>query len=390
MLGRIAGGLAVFVVALLLVATPAPAIDLGEWVPGLKVSPFISERVEYESNVFQAPSNAQDDVVSKTIPGILVDYSAGPNSFSFGYRAEILRWADLESQDTEHHFVVAQIKLDYPKWLFLARDDFSKTSDPPGTELTGRIESTTNVLAPEFEYRLTERFSVGANYSWTTVDFEQTVDQLDRDEHLIGGSVFWKFLPRADLSLTYNYGEKNFDTATSRDVTRNLVLVGVRGDLTAKLSAKFRLGYESREPEQSGLADYNGLVFGGDWTYKPTERTKISLLLDRSVQESTFASSFFYVSTTGTLLLEHEFMPKLSANLRLTGGNNDYPTKESVGGSSAKFRNDDLLGWGAGVVYDIQKWLRVGLEYSHTRRDSNFDTFDFADDKVAGTVTLQF
>ena len=51
--------------------SPATAFDLGQWIPGLKVSPFLSERVEYETNVFQTPSHSKDDIIFKTIPGFL-------------------------------------------------------------------------------------------------------------------------------------------------------------------------------------------------------------------------------------------------------------------------------------------------------------------------------
>ena len=86
---------------------------------------------------------------------------------SGGYRAEILRYVDLTSQDTTHHFAVGQLRLEFSRLLVKIREDFAHTTDPPGTELTGRIKSDTNVLAPEVEYGITQRLSVGANYSWT-------------------------------------------------------------------------------------------------------------------------------------------------------------------------------------------------------------------------------
>jgi hypothetical protein len=152
--------------------TPAMALDLGQWIPGLKLSPFLSERVEYDSNVFQTPSHTKDDIIFKTIPGFVADYTFGPHSVSAGYRAEILRYLDLTNQDTVHHIGVAQLRLDFPRTLLTLRDDFTRTSDPPGTELTGRILSTTNVLKPEGEYRITSSFSTGLNYSWTRVRFD--------------------------------------------------------------------------------------------------------------------------------------------------------------------------------------------------------------------------
>lgn len=374
---------------LLVVSSPALALDLGDWIPGLTLSPFISQRIDYETNVFQAPTRAQDDVILVTVPGFVLEFKRARHSLSAGYRAEILRFLDLERQNTEHHSAGGQLRLNFPRLQVSLRDEFTSTSDPPGTELTGRIESTTNVLAPEVEYRLTPRFSAGMNYSWTHVNFERTVDELDRNEHLIGVSVFWKFLPKTDLRLNYSYGLLEAVSATERDALRHAVSVGLRGDLTAKLSSTFRVGFETREAERRALTDFSGYTLGGDWTYTPTARTTIFLLTDRSVQESTFRSNLFFVSTTGTLVAEHQFVPKLSTTLRLTVGMNDYPTKETVGGRT-DFRNDILLGWGAGMRYGIGRWLQVGAEYSHTRRNSNFKEFDFEDDKIAATITLKF
>src|SRR5678815_1672697 len=47
------------------------ALDVGEWIPGLKLTPFLAERMTYETNVFQVPSGSQGDAVFKTIPGFL-------------------------------------------------------------------------------------------------------------------------------------------------------------------------------------------------------------------------------------------------------------------------------------------------------------------------------
>ncbi|PYM59962.1 MAG: hypothetical protein DMD77_02760, partial [Candidatus Rokuibacteriota bacterium] len=72
-------------------------------------------------------------------------------------------------------------------------------------------------------------------YTWTHISFpgsdsssaanagaqaqqDQTVKQLDRDEHVAGLTVFWKFRPAGDLGLGYQYGTKTFISATERDV----------------------------------------------------------------------------------------------------------------------------------------------------------------------------
>jgi hypothetical protein len=377
--------------ALCLTSSPAAALDLGQWVPGLRLSPFLSQRVDYESNVFQTPSHEQDDVIFKTIPGFLADYTFGPHSASVGYRAEILNYLDLTTQDTTHHIAVGQLSLDYPRLLVNLRDDFTQTSDPPGTELTGRVLSKTNVLKPEAEYRLTSRFSTGLAYAWTWVRFDErsVSEDIDRDEHLVAASVFWKFVPRADLVLSYAYGWTSFARSSDRDYTRHLVTLGVRGDLTPKLASSFRMGVLVRDPDRSDHPGYTGLAFGGDFTYRPTERTTIVLLADRSPQESTFLTTDFYVTTNATLTAQHQLLPKLSVGARVGGGANDYSTKQTVG-TKTDWRYDTFVAAGANAEYSLQPWLRLGFEYLWSSRDSNFSPFEFVDNVVTGRLTFQF
>jgi hypothetical protein len=390
-LGRVASVALATLLVLIPLRLPALALDLGEWVPGLKLSPFFSQRVEYESNVFQVPSHSKDDLIFKMIPGFVADYTFGPHSVSAGYRAEILRYLDMTDQDTVHHIAVGQLRLDFPRTLLTLRDDFARTSDPPGTELTGRILSNTNVLKPAAEYRWTSKFSTGLSYAWTDVRFDDRAigDLIDRDEHLIGASLFWKVVPKGDVLFNYSYGRVIFTTATDRDYTDHIITVGLRGDITSKLSSTFQVGYLIRTPDSSSQTGFSGLFLAGDTIYRPTERTTITLSTQRTTQESTFGTGAFYVTTNATLSATQQLLPKLSVTARLGGGLNDYSTKQSADGKT-DWRADSFLLAGAQVDYEIQPWLRVGLEYLRTSRDSNFPSFRFVDDRITARGTLQF
>lgn len=362
-----------------------PDLDL----PGFTVTPFLTEKGEYRSNVFQVPSDSKDDFILKTIPGVVVELPFGPHRLDFGARAEILRYMDLDSQDTEHYFFLGLLGLNFPGGLTLRfKDDLARTSDPPGTELTGPVRSFTNTFAPEAEYGLGGRFAVGMNYSWTHVDFDD-IPQLDRDEQIIGATGFWKLQPKSALLLNYSYGWKEFDGDRTRDVTRNLVMVGVRGDITSRLTSTLRVGFEDREPDRKGLTSYVGPVANGDVVFRPTDRTTLSLIVDRSPAESVFATNFFYVGTSATLAADHRITPKLSVNARISGGINNYPDKATVLGQT-KWREDDILGWGAGLDYQIRRWLVAGVEYTRQERHSNFRSFNFTNDIIAAKATVSF
>jgi hypothetical protein len=398
---------AVAALACLIVLLPVAvsALSFEEYVQGLTVTPFLSERFEYESNVFQTPNRIRGDMIFKTIPGFLADLTRGPLSLSAGYRAELINYVTLTDQNTQNQSGVFQIRLDMPRLKLQLRDDFTETTDPPGNELSGPVKSQTNVLAPTAEYRLTERFALGASYAWTHVHYpptsggssspneqqNQAVQQLDENDQLAGVTLWWKWLPKSDVGLYAQYGSSSFENDSGRDTHREIVGLTLRGDLTAKLTSTFRAGVLHQDSTDTAPA-YTGLVLGGGWVYQATERTQITLNTDRSPQASVFESAQYYVSSTAWLGVRHEFPArKVAVWLRVGGGEDAYNTKQlTENGVTTKWRLDTLFGTAVGVDYAIQPWLRTGIEYSFKQRTSNFPQFNYDDNKISGRITLQF
>jgi opacity protein-like surface antigen len=381
----------------LLVPARASAIDLNQWVQGLKAQVYVTERLEYQTNVFQVTSDTQDDLISRTVPGFFVSYERGPVTLGFGYRAEFLKFFDLKEQDDEHHIAGFDLKLAFSKLRLSLHHDLTLTSDPPNSELTGRTDSATVNLAPEIEYNLTPRLSVGALYSYTDVRFESKAAAINHTTFLYGGYAAWKFSPKADVRLGYTYGYSEFDNvqgAVDRDATHQIIYVGLRGDITPKLSSTFRVGYEIRNQESSRLQDESTISMGGDWIYRPTDRMRFALLTTKTFENSIFGQfgeSVTFEASTATLSYDQQLATKIRVNARITGSLNEYPRKETtIRDTVPKFREDTIFNWGGGIDYDIQKWLSVGAEYLHTRRDSTFNEFDYKDDKVTAKLTLQF
>jgi hypothetical protein len=384
---------------------PARALNFEEQIQGLTVTPFLSERVEYESNIFQTPNRTRGDMIFRTIPGFLADLTRGPFSLSAGYRAEIINYLTLSDQNALNQSGLVQLKVDMPRLKLQLRDDFTESTDPPGSELTGPIKSQVNVLNPAAEYRLTERFSLGVSYAWTHIHFpatsasagspneqqNQAVQQLDEDDQLAGATGWWKFLPKSDIGLSLQYGTSRFSNDSSRNTQREIVGLVLRGDLTAKLSSTFKIGIEHQEASSGGPA-FTGVVMGGGWVYQATERTQFTLNTDRSPQVSVFESAQYYISTSAWLGARHEFPSrKLAAWLRVGVGEDSYNTKQpTANGVTTKYRVDTVLGTVVGVDYAIQPWLRTGIDYSFKQRTSNFNRFNYDDNRISGRITVQF
>jgi hypothetical protein len=377
---------------LLALAPPASALDLDEWVPGLKLTPFFTERVDYETNVFQVPSHSQGSAIIREIPGFEAEYTFGRHSLSAGARADILNYVSLPSQNTINYAGLTHLRLEFNRLLADVRDDVVRTTEPPNSELTGPIVSLTNTFASRADYRLTGRFGVGAGFSWLRPFYpDQAVGRdLNRNEYLGTGSVFWKVAPRAALALNANFDRKIFTVSPDRNVTDYGMTLSLQGDLTAKLSSTLRLGFLERVPDTSSQPGFFGVTMGGGLSFRPTTRTTIALVVDRSPQESTFNDVPFFTTLSAGLSVSQQVTPKINVTAKVGGGVNNYPEKQETVSSQFKWRQDTFYSYGVAVSYAIQRWLSLGVAYDRIGRNSNFDQYNFVDDRFSVLATLQF
>jgi hypothetical protein len=162
-------------------------------------------------------------------------------------------------------------------------------------------------------------------------------------------------------------------------------MVGVRGELTSRLSSTFRIGYEHRE-DNSGQTR-SGLISSGETMFVPTARTRITLTTQRSFEVSTFATDDTYTATFATLAVRQILSPKIIFEGRLFAGTTEYQNND-VDVTTFHRRTDWITGLGLGVDYQIQRWLAVGADYTFTDRKSNFSGFDYTSHVIGVKVTL--
>jgi hypothetical protein len=264
-----------------------------------------------------------------------------------------------------------------------------RTNEPPITELAGPIASNTNNFMPEVEYRLTPRLSLGANGAWVHVDYEDpSAEVIDRDEYQVGVTAFWRLFPKGDIRFDAAYRHADFSQDSTRNVDYYIFSVGLRGDITDKLSSTFRIGLQVRDA-QPGQEGFTGLAFIGDLIYRPRPTTTITLSGLRTTVDSAFANQPYYVTTGGGIAVRQELWRWLSVEARIAGGINEYPGVETFDGITAK-RKDSFLTAGLNVEYQVRDWFLLGVEYRHNFRRSNFPLFEFDQDRVLGKATALF
>lgn len=394
-----------FVLAGLLVGTGG-GVAWGQDIPALpfepgkgnlklgpvRVHPFAALGELYDDNVFLKPRDKRDDFITVISPGLVLGLPVGRHAVAIGYRADIVEFAELSREDNVRHTGRVQANGDYPGGLSWAvQDEVKRTNERADTEIEPLIEHTRNDGSLEAEYAFADRWSAGVGYQNTVYDYDNQPalageptgardygTALNRMEQLGTVDLYYRVQPKTALLIEYGYGNVSYfddGVAAARDNVIQRALVGVRGELTSKVTALVKAGYQGKHFDDGAQADFDGAVAIGTVQYQPTDYTRVTLLLDRSTPESSFRArgDEFYVNQGVTVRAEHVLNDRVRTYVEGFFADHDYQTST---------RNDDLYGGVAGVRYQVHDYVGVSAEYLFVRRDSNIAGFDYPSNRV--------
>jgi hypothetical protein len=378
-------------------AGPAAAQSLLQLGP-FRILPSLEFSLEYDDNVFLTPDNEVDDFIFHIVPGVAIELPARRYAIRLGYQADILRYADNTDLDTVHHNLLADARVNFAGGLglrlsdrFLVTDEFAGFPVP---ELTERVDRYENTLDVGGDYTLRERYTVDLNYRWFTTNYQDDpeFDQFDRDDHTISGTLFYRILPKTSVLGEVDYELVRYDlsaVAAERDSDGWRFKVGAKGDVTAKTTLLVKFGWEWKDYENPAREDWDGLIVEGNIIWKYREPSEVRLFGGRANVESLFEGTNFYVTSYGGAEVRHFLRERLILRVRALGGVNDYPENVTIGVQSAE-RSDTFFEAGASLRYQMRRWLAFELGYDFLLLDSNFNEFDYRDNRVKASVLFSY
>jgi hypothetical protein len=372
-------------VGLVALALPphAMAIDLD----GIKVTPSIAYTGEYDDNLYRTQFNKRSDYVNTFSPGIAVEATPGNHSIKAGYKLDILKYTSHTNFDTYRHHADLVGIFKFNRVELRLKEDFRKTDDFPTSELTKRVKRNENFLSGGVDYDFIERWGIGLDFIWGDINnLHPDFDFLDRRTYTFATNIYYRITAKTRVFAEYDFVRELYRYDHTRTNNRYRGLIGVRGDLTERFNVTGKAGYEHLT-FHTARNDQDNFVTSIEANYKPVERLGIGLILKRSVENSTFTNNAQYETFSSNLVLTYNFTPKLTILPRGSLGVDQY--RESVLNiDRMEKRVDYNYGGGLGIRYTPQKWVVLEGGYDFTRRDSNFNTNDYDDNRVSFTVTL--
>lgn len=190
----------------------------------------------------------------------------------------------------------------------------------------------------------------------------------DVDMTMVAGRFFFRVMPKTSLVFEMRDTWSDYTLNTSpHDNRYRKLLAGVTWDMTAKTTGIVKLGRGYKDFDRRDRRDPSAGTWEATLVWSPLTYSVVKLQTEQNISDSTGAGNF--TDNRGySLNWDHKWGSFMTSNVNAGMVRADYD------GIS---REDNTRNFGVGVYREVGHNFRVGVNWSHTKRDSSINTLDF-------------
>ncbi|GLR72869.1 outer membrane beta-barrel protein [Agaribacter marinus] len=369
------------------VGQDASSVNMGPF----DLVPKVTTGLEYNDNLIRSASGSVDSWSFFVAPELGMYTSLGASDFSVRYRLSDKNHFSSSEDDYTDHLLVANVDIDLnARNRIRSGVRFEDGHDARGTGFS--IGSGDTLVEPDQYKRSSVDFlySYGASGADGRLNVDFKVDNLDYDiatfQYLardrkrttLGGTFFYRVGPATDLTFdarrSYIDYKVALNPANPFDSKQDEFLVGLSWEATSQTSGFAKIGYQTKSFDSNERDDFNGVDWEIGMIWEPVSYSEFTFKTESQTNETNGEGDFIQADLY-EFAWEHEWLARLSSNVRLNFRNDTY---EGVALLGQELRSDDNFEGAVSVNYDFRRWVKFQVTYQYTERDSNrsFVNFD--------------
>jgi len=333
-------------------------------------------RVEYDDNVYEAPSDEQDSfkIIEELELGVTLDFQ--PTFITLRYRPTFTWWSDRDPDDTDlHHDLDVVINHEFSPRLSAGLKNTFRLAEQPeeidrGTTIREDDDYIYNVTDGNLDYQMFARTHaiLGARYTTLQYDRDEVADTEDYDIWAAGLTLRHRIAAMTQLLGDYRIESVGYKD-DARDSDSQYIGLGVEHAIGSSFVGTLRGGYQNKDFSDSDIDDESQPYADGSLTYIYSPRTRISVGGGYSMFE---ADVYPFASQDRTIMfasLAYDITAKislfLSASYQLSHYSQDqavepdFDVPESFGG------DEDVTQGGVRLSYQLNARNSIELNYQH-------------------------
>jgi hypothetical protein len=374
----------------LIVALTSRAHAIGNIRMGqMEIHPYVALQEEFSNNIYTTATDQKRDSVTIITPGIRLQLPMRMHRFEAGYYAVDRRYHTYRGDNTTDHYANGLLDLKFGSFFGLTLSDvYAKSHEPRSMSSTGFIEVfRTNAATASAIYQLAGRSKVQVDYTATSWNFV-TSDFRDRDEELVSGYIYYRFLPKTSAFMEYDRKMVDFTPATTTlDNAMDTLSLGLTWDIDGSSKGTIKAGRTAKDFESVAEKDFTVWTWSVKVSHNISELTSINIVGLRDVNETNFSGTSYFLTTGAFADLTHKFVSKMAFVVRGSYGTDVYSNAVAP---STTLREDKTSLLGAGLKYFMKDWLEFGADYKKRKRDSNINVNDYRETQYVLSANMAF
>jgi hypothetical protein len=354
-------------------------------------SPLFAIQQTYDDNIFLTNDDTESDLVTKVSTGFVVDPPLAKHKFNLSYYGDLYFFATHDGENTYNHTLDSFVELNFNRTIFSFANIFRYYSERLDSEDVNRIPRVQDHLQADFSLNL-NKLTLTLIYLYKLENYKTdtsigtfqgqslTYKDLERDEYVGEIETAFKLWPKTSLLMSSAYGTIKHDTNKKSDSDSFKVLMGLRGQLSAKCTVEAKIGYQNQDYEDFSN-DFENVIFTGSLVEQFTVRDTLNLNFSRTTNDTIYLDNAYYENILVSTNFKHSFTDGISGDINLSYQLNSYPMETTEADKTAK-REDSIWSGGIGISCQLFKMFTANFKYEYKTRKSNFATFDYQNNLI--------
>ncbi len=384
----------------------------------LTMRPSITYRFSWDDNIYLTNVDKTQDYISEFIPGLearldlpfglpFISASGGGVSLGAGeaertlinleYRPDIKNFLFNNKESYVGHTAIATTVIPSNlfggrgKLVFGGRDIFRYTHDRASSEDTKYRPRVSNDMEVKAKYAPNEKLMMAMAYryqiEWYTQD---SMRDFNYYEHTFTPTIYYNITPKTSIFVDTDLA-KIIYIFGNRDSVYAQVSGGITGQVTPKTNVYFKMGGQIRHYTHKELYKdhYVSLTTRGSISSRLRKDVFMKISFIKEPVESTYQDNPYFNTNEFDFELVKHLTGKASIITGASFGRNDYP-RNSTEDAGKRTRRDYIWGFRGGLSYKLLKGLDSAITYELRGRDSNFNKYNYRDNRIFGNIRVAY
>ncbi|GGC06657.1 hypothetical protein GCM10011352_36100 [Marinobacterium zhoushanense] len=362
-------------------AIEAASIDLG----GVQFTPTLEVSERYDDNFREVGTDEDSSWITSISPTFVLAAKDRVNLYSLTYALNSETYHSFRNDDNVDHHLDLDAHMEFSSRsrldLNAGYDRVEQTAD---TETEGVNDKYhTYNIGGVYGYgakSATMQLDFGANHEWKRYDNEGGVnDDQERDTTSLSATAYYRVAPKTRALAEVRYSDYDYVLNSSTlDSDAMAYLLGVTWEATAKTSGTAKFGWGTKEFDDASKDDADKTMWEVGVTWEPRTYSAFTLETNRYVAEGSEGAENYIDTTSTSVNWNHQWSSFVSSDLNYAFINEDYEND----------REDDTNRIGAGLTYELRRWMSVGVGYQYKDVDSNVSGESYDRNQYQVTLTM--